>query len=51
MTDDDHDDDSDDDNHRYHIKYSLDTWFANQTTAKGVVTIVCRAEIRKMAEC
>jgi len=24
---------------------------ANQTTAMGVVTIVCRIEIRKMAEC
>ena len=33
--------------HRYNIKYSLDTWLANQTTAKGVVTIVCRVEIRK----
>jgi len=37
--------------HRYNIKYSLDTWLANQTTAKGVVMIVCRIEIRKMAEC
>ena len=24
--------------HSYNIKYSLDTWLANQTTAKGVVT-------------
>jgi len=38
-------------NHRYNIKYSLDTWLANQTAAKGMVTIVCRIEIRKMAEC
>jgi len=37
--------------HRYSIKYSLDTWLANQTIAKGVVTIVCQIEIRKMAEC
>jgi len=38
-------------NHRYNIKYSLDTWLAIQTPAKGVVRIVCRLEIRKMAEC
>ena len=37
--------------HRYNIKYSLDTSLANQTAAKGVVMIVCRIEIRKMAEC
>jgi len=33
--------------HRHNIKYSLDTWLANQTTAKAVVTIVCRIEIEK----
>jgi len=32
------------------IKY-LDSLLANQIPAKGVVTIVCRIEIRKMAEC
>jgi len=37
--------------HRYNIKYSLDTLLASQTAANGVVTIVCRIEIRKMAEC
>ena len=37
--------------HRYNTKYSLDTWLANQTVGKGVVTIVCRIEILKMAEC
>jgi len=37
--------------HRYNIKYSLDTRLANQTAAKGVVMIVCRTEIGKMAEC
>ena len=29
----------------------LDSLLANQIPAKGVVTIVCRIEIRKMAEC
>ena len=29
----------------------LDSLLANQIPAKGVVTIVCRMEIRKMAEC
>jgi len=29
----------------------LDSLLANQIQAKGVVTIVCRIEIRKMAEC
>jgi len=29
----------------------LDSLRANQIPAKGVVTIVCRIEIRKMAEC
>jgi len=28
----------------------LDTWLANQTAPKGVVTIVCQTEIQKMAE-
>ena len=37
--------------HRYNIKYSLDTWLANQRAVKGVVTIFCRLEIRKIAEC
>ena len=29
----------------------LDSLLASQTPANGVVTIVCRLEIRKMAEC
>jgi len=29
----------------------LDSLLANQIPAKGVVTIVCRIELRKMAEC
>ena len=37
-------------NHRS-VLNSLDSLLANQIPAKGVVTIVCRIEIRKMAEC
>jgi len=37
-------------NHRSVLNI-LDSLLANQIPAKGVVTIVCRIEIRKMAEC
>jgi len=37
-------------NHRSVLNI-LDSLLANQTPAEGVVTIVCRVEIRKMAEC
>jgi len=35
-----------------HIRLDiLDTLLANQTAAKGMLTIACRIETRKMAEC
>ena len=37
-------------NHRSVLNI-LDSLLAHQIPAKGVVTIVCRIEIRKMAEC
>jgi len=37
-------------NHRSVLNI-LDSLLANQISAKDVVTIVCRIEIRKMAEC
>ena len=37
-------------NHRSVLNI-LDSLLANQIPAKGVVTIVCRIEIQKMAEC
>jgi len=37
--------------HHRSVLNILDSLLANQIPAKGVVTIVCRTEIRKMAEC
>jgi len=37
--------------HHRSVVNILDSLLANQIPAKGVVTIVCRIEIRKMASC
>jgi len=37
--------------HRHIQLNILDTWLANQTAARGMVTIICRSVIRKMAKC